>query len=241
MRYLSIVGLCLVLWLTLVACQLSTVNAGPHLESGITPTATTSTYLPLVSASQNTAAPSPVAITQNLSQTTIAPSLVVTAWLTYTDTQGVAFEYPAAWSKATIPYTIFFHAPAHSGLTNTISVEIYKRPLADRKIADPYSAVPNEGGYQVYWGTPLAAQNAEGLLYVWATYASLADHTAALHAIYYSPQYELEVRFNDVDFDDESAEMAKKLGLDHAVAEHFPVFDHMVKSIRFFAPLAPGQ
>ncbi len=232
MRAILGISLCIVLWLISTACRLPTANALPHVDSATSTPTTLPVFLPLISGINTLKINTPTA-----SQPSIAPSTVVTAWLTYTDTRGVAFEYPADWSKVISHDAIYFHSP--SELTNTVGVEIYERPLADQKVTDPYNSTPNEGGYNVYWATPLTAEHADGLLFVWASYGSSMP-IAFAQAIYYSKPYELDVRFNS-DFDDESASLAKNIGLAPTLVERYPVFNHMVRSVRFFAPLAAGK
>jgi hypothetical protein len=45
----------------------------------------------------------------------------------------------------------------------------------------------------------------------------------------------LDVRLS-TSFDDESTLLAQQIGLAAMVAERYPIFDHMMKSVRFFPP-----
>ena len=105
-----------------------------------------------------------------------------------------------------------------------------------------------DGWYSIYWATPITIPSTTGFLYVSSRdvfdSADLRtrqwDQGAELTARYYSETYELLVSFW-ANFDDEGTVLAQHNGLAATVAERYPIFEHMVKSVHFFAPLAPAK
>jgi hypothetical protein len=174
---------------------------------------------------------------------------------TFITPSGVTVEYPGDWKIETAPSQqpidwFKFVSPDVEGQTAEIGTEIVLEvkslPLAERETIDPHSWVPNEGGYEAHWLTPLQVEGAEGWLFVWGVShfehqdpnAGLWQQTPSLMAIYYSQQHELEVRVTTT-FDDESTSWAQDLGLAETVAIRYPFFDHMMRSVRFVEPTQP--
>jgi hypothetical protein len=173
------------------------------------------------------------------------------AWETFVTQQGVAVEYPDGWEIRTIqmiPDNYYFSPPGfHPPETissQQLMLEVYHRPLADREIANPYSW--QDASERLHWATPIAFEQAEGWLLVWGDdnfdgqfpYPGLWEHPAMLMAIYYDEQQQLDIRISD-SFDDESTLLAQQIGLAETVAQRYPVFDHMMRSLQFVEPMQP--
>ena len=170
-------------------------------------------------------------------------TLTSTGWATFTLPSGLSIEYPANWrvrTIATAPYNYYFDSPQTivvDGVPRAqVMLEVYPYPMP----TDPYSWAPNEGGYEVHWGTPISATSTTGFLFVWGSENfegrepgyDLWRGGAGLMAMFYSKQNELEVWLTG-SFDNESTLLAQQIGLAATVAERYPIFDHMMKSIRF--------
>ncbi len=199
----------------------------------------------LTPASTATAEAAPTATTPAATSTiTATPVPTASTWLTYTSALSVSIEYPADWVVEETPHGSVYFQPADSSgavLEEGISVDIANVPVEEQESIDPNSAVPNEGGFEVNWGTPITVDGAGGWMYVWANYDSNPDQSAYLMAVIYSEQQETAVTINGGYFDDESKELVEQTDLADVVAERFPAFDHMVKSVRFIATEAESD
>jgi hypothetical protein len=233
---------------------LSTASCGfQGLTSSLTPSALDdSSHLSLQQENSTPLPSSPltVPISDTTSSSASAASNPNLEWATYHEPKGVSIEYPATYEVHTFPWDyVRFDPPAVDSLlfeaNQQFSLEVYHRPITHRETANPYSWVPNEGGAEVHWGTPITIEGAEGWLFVWGTSmasqtepsSALWAHTppVSLMAIYYSEAHELDVRLS-VSFDDESTLLAQEIGLAETVAQRYPIFEHMMKSVRFVEP-----
>ena len=171
-----------------------------------------------------------------------------TEWTRYTSPLGFSLEYPSGWhleveeTWATERTSDLWIAPiADYSSPEVIRIHTWLHPEVVDGLASPYNAVPNEGGYNVYWPTPITLSKAKGLLYVWGKENNLTiggkwAMLPTLYVSFYSPILDTEVQIIGGDFDDESTLRAQRIGLAATVAERYPIFDHMMKSIRFLPP-----
>ena len=151
-------------------------------------------------------------------------------WVTYVFTAGVSVEYPSGWAIVPSVYDFVDFRPPTGG-NYSVRLEVYDRPLQNRATADPHSWEGNEGGYEVHWEKPISIQNADGLEFIWGVIRDNQwEGLPFLMAVYYSEQYELDVRLTTA-FDSQSAEMAQTLGLTDTISTNFGIFDHMVQSV----------
>ncbi|RIK26200.1 MAG: hypothetical protein DCC55_40165 [Chloroflexi bacterium] len=173
----------------------------------------------------------------------VTPDPIATGWAVYTEPNGLSIEYPADWAIRTLATSARFDRYFESPAKGQIILSVYPLPPEYAASTDPYNWGPNEGGYGVHWGTPITVTDAPGWLFVWGFDnfdGYMPDEglwrdggTPTLMAMYYSEQNELDVRLTAFGFDDESTLMAQEVGLAATVAERFPIFDHMMKSVRF--------
>ncbi len=249
MRYFNLILFILFLG-TFFVTSCSLQPASPQVDSfaavsgGVEPTPAP-TILPTLAVT-NTNFVSPLSPSETPTQTT-------STWSTYTVTDMLAIEYPVGWeirTVQTIPAKHYFSPPGFNPpetISNEqITLEVYPRALADRDIANPQSWMPNTGGYEAHWLTPIQIEEADGWLFVWGASAEgrldiesgLWAYAPTLRAIYYSETHELDVRLS-VSFDDESTLLAQEIGLAETVAQRYPTFEHMMKSVRFVEPTQP--
>lgn len=208
--------------------------------------ATVTVAPPPLPTATSTALASPLVV-----ETTMAPTMPT--WSTYKVGNKLTIEYPSGWETRSLELapanTDYYFSPPGFHPPETMSDEqltlgVYHRPLADRAIANPMTWMPNEGGYEAHWLTPIQVVGAEGWLFVWGASAAgrsdvksgLWAYGPELMAVYYSERYELDVRMMG-GFDDESTLLAQEIGLVATVAQRYPVFEHMMKSIRFVEPV----
>ena len=160
---------------------------------------------------------------------------LVTAWQVHHSSDGIDIEYPADWQvevNEAHKKTCFSLSPNDPAMPNfRICLEVYDRPLSDRRIADPFSWPPNDAGFVVGWSQPIAIEAAEGVEFLWGDHDDLARFVpASLPAIYYSETFELDVRLM-TDVDPESRSLFMTGGYE-GIAARFAVFEHMAQSIR---------
>ena len=158
---------------------------------------------------------SPIPTSTPTSTLVAQPAFENIKWATYGFDVGVTFEYPSDWitdSNDTDRVLL-------SGYESQVRVEVYNRPLEDRAVADPHSWGPNEAGYKILWEKPISIENAAGLEFIWGRRRDDGS-TRYLSAIFYSAQYELDVRL--------------KMEIDTLPppVDKFRVFEHMVQSVR---------
>ncbi|MEJ5309155.1 MAG: hypothetical protein WHX52_05250 [Anaerolineae bacterium] len=111
-------------------------------------------------------------------------------------------------------------------------MEVYNRPRKERAITDPHSWEGNEGGYKVHWEKKISIESAEGLEFVWgAVLDNQWDTAPSLEAVYYSEQYELDIRLSTA-FDIPYLELMQSSDPAGAISARFGIFEHMVQSIR---------
>ena len=186
-------------------------------------------------------------------------------WRIHTDPTGlVSFEYPADWQvkllwvggplppQRTAEEILMVHRPfapstgdsggeewAFSG--NQIQVTITHTPRENFDQYLPEAFVPNERGYEAYFTTPLAVPNGSGLLFIWGDEGlwegggGECPACLVLVARFFSDVDDLTMQmwFHP---SPELALQAEQIGLEAAIAQHQPVFDHMVRSLRFLTP-----
>jgi hypothetical protein len=253
MQHISLIIICLLILIINAGCSIQQftqrINANPADEEISTPFRHPQT--------SPTSVVREAALSPLIAETTIPTA----TWSTYIPKPGVSIAYSSTWSVhtvATIPDTYYFDPPGvdfpaeHTTKRMTLNVYPFPEP------SDPYSWMPNEGGYEVHWPTPVTIGGAEGLLFVWGS-ANFEGHDpgyglwaggggASLMALFYNEEHQLEIWLTAA-FDDESTRMAQAVGLAATVAERFPIFEHMLHSVRFHAsgesasstptPLAP--
>ena len=221
----------MLLTLILIGCS-PAVEARP-LGGGATPTP----------AQAQTATPEALSTVYSpLAAPTQPPSPLVPGdpqWRIHTDLTGqVSFEYPADWipfdysrvgnydfmkfASATEP---FRYAP-----DAVIDVHIIGAVAHD----DLQPGLPNEGSFKVFAQSALAAPHAEGILYLWGE--DCATCGAILNATYYSQEHQLRLSLVTGSIPREIVQEAVSNGLEATIAAHYPVFDHMVRSVRFLTP-----
>jgi hypothetical protein len=159
----------------------------------------------------------------------------ITEWTTYVLTNGVTVDYPTGWTVELIPTAVYFNPPImrnpYDNYSNVI-LEVHHLSLQDRRIADPHSWEPNEGGYEVLWEKPISIDSAEGLEFVWGeVHDNLGETAPMLHAIYYSKRYELDISIF-TGFDQRSISSIQEIGFTDTISSRFGVFEHMVQSVR---------
>jgi len=143
------------------------------------------------------------------------PDIENIKWATYRFDIGVTFEYPSEWTILSKD----IDSVRFSGYENNMRVAVYDRLVEDRAVANPHTWGPNEGGYEVLWEKPISIENADGLEFIWGR-PSDNEVAGYLKAIYYSEQYELDVRLS-TDSDNITID-----------SDTFSVFEYMVQSVR---------
>lgn len=246
-----------IVMVTVSACTRDSLGPTTHdtevaVYSGVITTVTTATAMPQIATSPL----SPVAVVTTTNPAVIPTAMppLVTNWSRYTSPLGFSIEYPNGWhleveeAWSAERFFSFWIAPTvDNDVPTAITIEAHLHPKVVNGLAIPYNSVPNEGGYDFYWPEPLSIDNANGLLFVWGkkNYATSSgskwDVPATLMATYYSQLLDMEVQIIGGDFDDESTALTQRVGLEEVVRQHFPVFDHIIRSVRLFDPATvPG-
>lgn len=177
-----------------------------------------------------------------LTQPTTPPG----SWPVFMFPEGMSVDYPAGWLLEPSTYdetqhSVWFVAPETAG--PSVSFEMYHRPLQEMDIADPFTWQPNEGGYQVYWSGPITTvQGLVGIEFVWGAYSEgegTWDAPPQLMVIYYSSEYEMDVRLitqlaPTLDLAETTSlteTVAAQFGSFHRMAERAPVPHHGVADL----------
>jgi len=151
----------------------------------------------------------------------------------------VAFQYPVGWQvritrELADEISGTFESPSYDAILapnyHRVRFNIYDRPFEQRDVANPSTWQPNEGGFEVLWAKPITITAAGGVEFVWGSHWQ-QEAPPRLYAIYYSEQYELDIRLSTA-MDNESLQIAKTRGFTDTVAARFAFFEHIVDNIR---------
>ncbi len=154
----------------------------------------------------------------------------------YVSPSGLRVEYPAGWSLELSdspcgPESVWFRSPDERHAD--IGLELYPRPLEERSVAEPFTWMPNEGGYEIHWSKPVTAGDLDGLLFVWGVQQEgLWDGPLTLMAVFYDAHRELDIRLIS-EFGQRQLNEAYANGLEKAVKADFDFFTQMLASLSF--------
>ncbi len=198
-------------------------------------------------AKTDTATPLPTS-TPTITNTPIPILPIITDWYTYTHSSGVSIQYPSGWDTSVYSYTdsvdIYFRLAKALDISPfyQIFLEVYERPINYRKIADPHTWQPNEGGYEIHWEKQLNVDNTPGIIFVWGAYRIGSEDQQGewdtfpdLIGILYSEKYELDIRLSAY-FNAETARLFDAERFEDVFKARYYVFDHMFRSIRINEP-----
>jgi hypothetical protein len=119
-----------------------------------------------------------------------------------------------------------------------IGVEVYPRFINDRKLGDPRTWSPNEGGYEAHWLQEIEVNGLSGLLFVWGMVQEGAwDLAPSLMATFYDPERELDIHMF-TDFTSAGLLPGADLDLEQVIANQFVEFNIVLESLQFESP--PG-
>jgi len=201
-----------------------TGNQIPTSQSTISPTykSTATPTDPFIATPTDTKTPYPV-----------VP--VVSEWDTYT-ASGVSIQYPANWQVHTInsPEYVNFRLDEAVDVSQfySIMLEIYDRPVEQRKIDDPHAWQPNEGGYEIHWEQPILIHTIPGIEFIWgARRGDEWDSRPTLMAVLYSEPDQLDIRLS-TGFDGNTMNLETADGIRKVIQEKYSVFEHMLQSIK---------
>ncbi|MBN1139540.1 MAG: hypothetical protein JXM73_23390 [Anaerolineae bacterium] len=159
------------------------------------------------------------------------------AWPVLEFPTGISVAYPPEWIHEPVvtgetQTSVWFHPPEADG--PPVAVEIYYRPQQDYDLADPFTWMPNQGGYQVEWSRPITTvQGWAGIEFVWAAYQHATKNwetSPQLMVIYYSAEHELDVRLT-TPFDRPALDLLVTADLTDTVTAGFDLFHRMARSV----------
>ncbi len=149
---------------------------------------------------------------------------------------GLSLDVPAGWvlENSTGPGSIesaWLRPPDPAD--PAIGIEVADRPLSDRAVTDPFTWMPNEGGYEVHWSQLTTINGLEGLLFVWGVQQAGAwESPPWLMAIFYDEHRELDIRLT-TEFTAQQLEFTNTAGLAEAVNNGFIDFKQVLQSLKF--------